>query len=62
MPVFQFTAVDAKHEDQYERGTVVARDETEARQKLKRLNLEGIRFKKLRGLAGFLKAFRADVR
>lgn len=62
MAVFQYTAVDRRREDHVESGTVLAQDEEDARKKLKRLNFEVVRIRKMKGLSGFFRSFTADVR
>ncbi len=62
MAVFKFHAVNDKREDYAERGTVVARNEAEAKQKLERLNIKVTSVRRLPGLTGFLKSFTADIR
>jgi type II secretory pathway component PulF len=60
--VFQYTAVDKRREDQLEQGTVVANSEEEARSKLRGLDLDAKRLKRLGGLASLLKGFTADIK
>lgn len=62
MAVFQYKATIPDREDYFEVGTVVARDELEAREKLKKLNFKSIRLKRVKGLKSFLLWFSADVR
>lgn len=62
MPVFQYKATIPDREDYSETGTVVARDEQEATEKLKRLNLRATRLKRLTGFMSFLKRFTADIK
>ncbi len=62
MAVFEFSAVIKKREDSVERGTVVADTEQEARNKLKKLDYDSIRLRRLRGFAGFFKALTADIK
>lgn len=62
MAVFEYRASVRKREDFFEYGTVIARDEQEARQKLQRLDFDKIKLKRLEGLSGFFKHFVADVR
>lgn len=62
MPVYAFTAVIPGREDHVESGTVAARGEQEARNKLKSLGYEDVKLKKLTGVAALLKRFTADVR
>lgn len=62
MAVFEYTAMDKRREDHVESGTVVADNEDEARKKLRRLNYEVVRVKKMKKISGFFKAFTADVR
>lgn len=60
--VFRYTGVNKKREDYEESGTVVARDKVEAIQKLRSLELDDIRLKKLGGIRSFIKALTADVK
>lgn len=62
MAVFEFSAVIKKREDSVERGTVVADTEQEARNKLKKLDYDSIRLRRIRGLSGFFKALTADIK
>ena len=62
MAVFQYKATIPDREDYFETGTVVARDELEAREKLKKLNFKSIRLKRITGFKSFLLWFKADVR
>lgn len=60
--VFEYKACVRNREDSVEMGTVVARDETEAKRKLKELNFVEIRLKKVGGISGIFKALTADVK
>jgi len=60
--VFKYSATRKEREEHVESGTVVARNESEARDKLKRLSLDEIRLKKVGGISGFLKRISADIR
>ncbi|HOJ32660.1 MAG TPA: hypothetical protein PKY35_03950 [Candidatus Hydrogenedentes bacterium] len=62
MAVFQYKAAIPDREDYFEIGTVVARDELEAREKLKKLQFKSIRLKRITGFKSFLLWFSADVR
>ena len=54
--------VTVGREDFVEEGTVLARDEYEAKEKLRRLDFKHVRLKKLAGLNAFVKKFSADVK
>lgn len=62
MALFEYVAVNTKREDSEERGTVVARDEAEAKTKLRRLDCDRVKLKRIGGIAGFFKTFTADIR
>jgi type II secretory pathway component PulF len=60
--IFEYKAVDKRREDHSETGTVLASTEEEARQKLKRLNLENVRIKRVGAFMGFWRSFSVDVK
>ena len=62
--VFKFSAFIAGKEEQdhCERGTVVARDQMEAREKLQRERFTNIRLKKVKGVSALVQQFTADIR
>ena len=60
--VFHYKAIDKRREDHSETGTVLANTEEEARQKLKLLNLDNVRIKRLGRFLGFWKSFTVDVK
>jgi len=60
--VFQYKARISKREDYSESGTVVARSEREAEEKVKELDFDHVRVKRIRGLRGLFKALTADIR
>jgi len=62
MAVFEYKVVLKSREDAEERGLVVARDETEAARKLKTYDLGGAKLKRITGIQGFIKKFRADIK
>ncbi|MBX3179357.1 MAG: hypothetical protein KF886_18530 [Candidatus Hydrogenedentes bacterium] len=64
MAVFKYSALalGKEREDHYERGTVVARDQMDALDKLRRARLTQIRLKQIRGLNALFMQFTADVR
>lgn len=62
MAVFEYKAVDRNREDFTEWGTVVARDEEDARDKLHRLDFDKIHVKRLSGLNAFFRKLSADVK
>ena len=61
MSVFKYS-VTLGREDFAEEGTVVAKDEYEAKQKLRSLDFKQVKLKKLTGLSAFVKQFSADVK
>ncbi len=64
MAVFKFSAYTAgkEDEDHYEKGTVVARDQADAMEKLRRERFTRIKLKQMRGVKALLHQFTADVR
>ena len=60
MAVYEYVAMG--REDQEEVGTVVAQDEEEARRKLKALQLQEVRLKKVGGISGIFRKMNADVK
>lgn len=64
MAVFKFSAlaIGKENEDHYEKGTVVARDQMDALDKLRRARFTQIKLKQLRGVPALLRQFTADVR
>ncbi|MBI5093991.1 MAG: hypothetical protein HZB26_16310 [Candidatus Hydrogenedentes bacterium] len=62
MAVFEYRASIRKREEYVESGTVVARDEAEAKKKLEQLEFIDIRVKRIGGISGIFKSMTADVR
>ena len=62
MPVYRYQASAKNREDHVESGTVVARNEEDAKAKLLKLRFGSIRLKRLGGLSGIFKRFTADVK
>ena len=62
MAVFSYSVTIKEREDHIEEGTVVASDESDARQKLRRYDFRDVRLRKLSGLSAFVKQFSADVK
>lgn len=62
MAVFQFTAMSEKSGEDVESGRVVAQNQLDAFDKLKRLNFKDIRLKRLGGLSAFVAQLTAEVR
>ena len=63
MAVYRFRVVLSHREDHVESGTVVARDEDDAKHKLQKLfEVGSIRLTRVGGLSGFLKSLTADIR
>jgi type II secretory pathway component PulF len=58
--VYQYVATGK--EDYEEAGTVVAQDEEEARRKLKALQFQRIRLKKVGGISGIFRKITADIK
>lgn len=61
MSVYKYRVTIGK-EDFEEEGTVVAKDESEAREKLRILEFTSVSLKKLTGLKAAVKKFTADIR
>ena len=62
MVVYKYSGIRKDREDHVETGTVLARNEVGAREKLKRLSLTEVHLKRIKGISGFLKRLTADVR
>ena len=64
MAVFKFSALamGKENEDHYEKGTVVAHDQLDALDKLRRARYTHIKLKQMRGLTALISQFTADVR
>ncbi|HOF41729.1 MAG TPA: hypothetical protein PLD73_16795 [Candidatus Hydrogenedentes bacterium] len=62
MAVFKYSAVVKNREEMTESGTIVARDEENARKKLERLDLVDVRLKRIGGISGLFKSLTADIR
>lgn len=60
MAVYEYVALG--REEQEEKGTVVAQDEEQARRKLKSLQYEKIRLKKVGGISGIFRKINADIK
>ena len=60
--VYRYTGVSKRGEEHVETGVVVARNKTEAHQKLKPLGYDRVDFKKLRGWSALVSRLTADVR
>jgi type II secretory pathway component PulF len=61
MDVFEYSAVSTKNEGHTETGRVVARDQLDAYDKLRRLGLTDIRLKRLHGFSALVARLTADV-
>ncbi|MCH7908813.1 MAG: hypothetical protein QGD90_06420 [Candidatus Hydrogenedentes bacterium] len=61
MSVYRYK-VTLGREDFTEEGTVIAKDEYEAKDKLRSLDFRQVQLKKLNGLTAFVKQFLADVK
>ena len=62
MAVFRYEATKELPEDYTERGTVVARDNYEAKTKLKQEGFSKVHLKRVRGLAALWDRFTADIK
>jgi len=62
MPVYRYQVWLIRGEEFVEEGTVVARNESEAKAKLMPLKYRQVKLKKLSGFDAFLKQFGADIR
>ena len=62
MAVFRYSATIKNREDYRESGTVVARTEDEAREKLKQYDFANARLRRLGGIGALFKAFTADIK
>ena len=62
MSVYEYTVVQKDREDSVETGTVRAKSKKEAEAKLRNVDLYKPKLKEIKGLAGFIKQFTADVR
>ncbi len=62
MSVFKYRVELNRDEEISEEGTVLAKDESDAKEKLRFLKYRTIHLKKLSGLNAFVRQFRADVR
>ncbi len=62
MSVYRYYALLKRGEEVEEVGTVVAQDESDAKQKLKVLNYRSLKLKKLNGINALIQQFTADIR
>lgn len=62
MSVFRYRVELRRGEEVTEEGTVLARDESEAKEKLRFLKYRTIHLRKLSGIDAFVCQFRPDVR
>lgn len=64
MAVFKFSALamGKENEDHYERGTVVAQNQSDALDKLRRARYTQIKLKQMKGFTALISQFTADVR
>lgn len=62
MPIYKYRAVVNEAEAVEESGSLIARDERGARDKLKALGMTHIHLRELHGLKALLNRFRADFR
>lgn len=62
MAVYKYTAINNKREEYTEDGTIVARNEADARRKLQAFDFDDIKLKKLSGVTSILKKFTADIK
>ena len=61
MSIYRYKVM-LRREDFMEEGTVIAKDEFDAKEKLRSMDFKQVHLKKLRGLSAFIKQFSADVR
>ena len=62
MAVYRYTATIKDREEHVESGTVVAKDEEDARKKLHRYDLDNAHLRKLGGVSALLKSLTADIK
>jgi len=62
VPLYKYVATETSREEHSESGTVVARNEEEAKNKLKQLRFDQVRIKKVAGLMGLVGQFTANIR
>ncbi len=62
MSVFKYRVTLDRDEEFTEEGTVLARDESEAKEKLRILRYRSIQLKRLSGVTAFFRQFNVDVR
>lgn len=62
MSVYKYYALLKRGEEVEEVGTVVAQNEADAKQKLRVLNYQSLKLKKLNGINAFVRQFTADIR
>ena len=60
--LYKYTVTYKNREDFMESGTVVAKDEDEAKTKLKRLDFDRVKLKKQVGISALFKQFTADIK
>jgi type II secretory pathway component PulF len=60
--VFEYKVTLKSREDAEERGFVVARDESDAKRKLKSYDLSGAKLRRIKGIQGFVKKFSANIK
>ncbi len=62
MAVFEYKVTLHSREDAEERGIVVARDESDAKRKLRAYDLSGAKLRRIKGIRGFFKKFGANIK
>jgi len=62
VPLYKYVATATSMEEQSESGTVVARNEEEAKNKLRQLRFDKIHIRKVAGLRGLVGQFTANIR
>lgn len=60
--LYKYTVTFKNREDFTESGTVVAKDEDEAKGKLKRLEFDKVKLKKQVGISALFRQFTADIK
>ena len=60
--LYKYTVTYKNREDFMETGTVVAKDEDDAKRKLKRLEFDKVKLKKQVGISALFRQFTADIK
>ena len=62
VPLYRYTASKSSREDALEEGTIVALSEEEAKKKLKALQFDSFRLRRINGLRGVIGQLSATIR